>query len=112
MILAIFDLQVTLMLPTKIKVDGPFGSEELKNIFFKMAAILDFRSERFYLFLIYKSPRCFLPGKKSNGLSLLEKKRNIDFQDGGKGGHLGFHIGTVQLFLIYKSPRCALQSFK
>ena len=26
-----------------------------------MAAILDFRSEQFWLFLIYKSPRCFLP---------------------------------------------------
>ena len=37
-ILAIFDLQVTLMLPTKFKVNKPFGSgEEVKN----------FQSERF-----------------------------------------------------------------
>ena len=34
MILAIFDLQVTLMLPTKIQVNWPFGSgEEVKNRF-------------------------------------------------------------------------------
>ena len=33
-ILAIFDLQVTLMLPTKIQVNWPFGSgEEVKNRF-------------------------------------------------------------------------------
>ena len=30
MILAIFDLQVTPMLPTKFKVNMPFGSEEVK----------------------------------------------------------------------------------
>ena len=43
-ILAIFDLQVTLMLPTKFKVNKPFGSGEI----FKMAAMaanLDFQSE-------------------------------------------------------------------
>ena len=50
MILAIFDLQVTLMLPSKFGVNWPFGSgEEAKKIFkmAAMAAILDFRSERF-----------------------------------------------------------------
>ena len=52
-ILAIFDLQVTLMFPSKFGVNWPFDSgEEAKNRFsrwqiFKMAAILDFRSERF-----------------------------------------------------------------
>ena len=49
-ILAIFDLQVTLMLPSKFGVNWPFGSgEEAKKIFkmAAMAAILDFRSERF-----------------------------------------------------------------
>ena len=50
MILAIFDLQVTLMLPSKFGVIG---------------------------------------------LSVQEKKRKIDFQDGGHGGHLGFPIGTI-----------------
>ena len=53
-----FDLQVTLMLPTKFGVNWPFGSGEeakkkkkkKKKKIFKMAAmaaILDFRSERF-----------------------------------------------------------------
>ena len=41
------------------------------------------------------SPRCFLPCFKSVGLSAQEKKRNIDFQEGGHGGHLGFSIGTI-----------------
>ena len=33
MILAIFDLEVTQMLPTKFQVNWPFGSEEAKNRF-------------------------------------------------------------------------------
>ena len=60
-----------------------------------MAAILDFRSAQFYLFLIYKSPRCFLASLESIGLSVQEKKRKIDYQDGGHGGHLGFPIGMI-----------------
>ena len=71
-ILPIFDLQVTPMLPTKFRV-------------------LNFRSERFKLFLIYKSPRCFLPSFESIGL-LIQEKPKIYFQD---GGHLGFPIGTI-----------------
>ena len=62
---------------------------------FKMAitvAIFDFRSARFYLFLIYKSPCCFLPSLESIGLSTQEMKWKIDFHD---GGHLGFPIGTI-----------------
>ena len=50
-ILAIFDVQVNPMLPTKFRVNWPFGSgEEAKNRFFKMAtmaAILAFQSVRF-----------------------------------------------------------------
>ena len=41
------------------------------------------------------SPQCFLPSFKSNGLSVQEKKRKIDFQDGVHGGLLGFPIGTI-----------------
>ena len=55
-------------------------------------AFLDFRSEQFLLFLIYKSPQCFLPRSKSIVLSVQEKKREIDIQD---GGHFGFQIGTI-----------------
>ena len=36
-----------------------------------------------------------LPSLESTGLSVQEKKLNIDFQDGGHGGHLGFPIGTI-----------------
>ena len=51
MILATFDLHITLMRPTKFGVNRPLSSgEEEKNRFFKMAtmaAILDFRLEQF-----------------------------------------------------------------
>ena len=60
-----------------------------------MAAILNFQSARFLLFLIYKSPWCFLGSLEAIGLSVQEKKRKIDFQDGGHGGHLGFPISTI-----------------
>ena len=32
---------------------------------------------------------------ESIGFSVQEKKRKIDFQDGGHGGHFGFLIGTI-----------------
>ena len=72
-----------------------------------MAALLNFRSARFWrpawisdrhnfsYSFIYKSSRCFLASLESTGLSVQEKKRKIDFQDGGHGGHLGFSIGTI-----------------
>ena len=44
---------------------------------------------------LYKSPRCFLASLESIGLSVQEKKRKIDFQDGCHGGHLGFLIGMI-----------------
>ena len=67
-----------------------------------MAANLDFQSARFLLFLIYKSPRCFLASLESIGLSVQEKKRKIDFQ---YGGHLGFQIGTIlAIFDLHVTP--------
>ena len=39
--------------------------------------------------------KCFLPSFESTGLSVQEKKRKIDFQDGSHGGHLRFPIGTI-----------------
>ena len=38
---------------------------------------------------------CFLASLESIGLSVQEKKRKIEFQD---GGHLGFPIGTILAF--------------
>ena len=76
MVLAVFDLQVTPMLPSKFGVNWPFDSgKEAKNRFTAMVAILDFQSARFQLFLIYKSPQCFLASLESIGLSVQEKKR-------------------------------------
>ena len=40
---------------------------------------------------MYKSPRCFLPSFKPIGLS----EQNIDFQDGCRGGQLGFSIEMI-----------------
>ena len=57
---------------------------------------------------LYKSPWCFPPSFKSTGLS-VQKKRKIDFQD---GGHLGFLRGTILAFLTYKSLWYFLPRFK
>ena len=65
-----------------------------------MAAIWDFLSQRFELFFINKSPRCFLPSFESIGLSVQKKKAKIDFQD---GRHLGFPIGTILAIFISTS---------
>ena len=110
MILAIFDLQVTPMLPTKFQVNWPFSSgEEAKNRFSRWpwppSWNFDLKNVNYFWstthpsasyqvtnkFLIYKSPRCFL-SFKSTGLWDLEKKRKIDFHN---GSHLGFPIGTT-----------------
>ena len=77
MILATFDLQVTLMLPTKFGVNWPFGSgEEAKNRFSRSHPNASYQVWR-------------------TGLLVQEKKRKIDFQDGHHGGHLGFPIGMI-----------------
>ena len=47
------------------------------------------------LFLITKSPQCFLPCLESICFWDQEKKQKIDFQDGRHGGHLGFLIGMI-----------------
>ena len=45
--------------------------------------------------MIYKSSRCFPASLESIGLSVQEKMRKKDFQDGCHGGHLWFPIGTI-----------------
>ena len=57
-----------------------------------MEAILDIGAEQFYLFLIYKLPRYFLPSFESIGFSVEEKKCKIDFQDSGR---LGLQIKMI-----------------
>ena len=73
------------MPPTKFRVNWSFIQEKTRKIDFQvaaMAATLDFRSEWFYLFLIYKSPQYFLPSFESTGLLVQEKKQKTDFQNG------------------------------
>ena len=101
-ILAIFDLQVTLMILTKVQVNWPSSSGEAKYRF--SSGHLGFPIGKILAFLIYQAPLCFLPSFKTIDLSVQEKKRKIDFQDGCHGRHLGFQIRTISffLFLIYK----------
>ena len=49
---------------------------------------------------------------ESIGLSVQEKKRKIDFQDGGHGGHLGFPIGTFLAIFDLQDTRCFLASLE
>ena len=87
------------MLNTKFVVNWLLGlGVEAKNRFsrwlpWRPSWISD--QQDFSFFFIYKSPQCFLESLVSIGLSVEEKKRKIDFQDGGHGGHLGFPIGTI-----------------
>ena len=93
---AIFYLQVTLMLPTKFRVDWPFSSEEEgKNRFSSWPPSWISDWNNFSYFYIYKSSRCFLPIFKSTGPLVQENKRRKEFQDGRHGGHLGFPIQTI-----------------
>ena len=76
-ILSVFDQHVTPMLPTKFRVNWPSVQEQKRKRDFA-SGLLDFRSEQFKLFLIYKSPQCFLPSFQSTGC-LVQEKRKIDF---------------------------------
>ena len=60
------------------------------------AAILDFRSERVYLFLIYKSPLASYQWLSHLAFQ-FRRSEKIDFQDGRRR---------------FKSPGCSLPSFK
>ena len=72
-ILAIFDLRVIPMLPTKFRVNWPFGSgEEAKNRFsrwlpWRPSWISDWHD---FSYFWYKSPQCLLRSLKSIGLSV------------------------------------------
>ena len=91
-----FHLHVTLMLPTKFRVNWSLGSrEEAKNRFSNGGHLGFLIWMILAIFLISKSPQCFLPSFESVGLSVQEKKRKIDFQDGHHWGHLGFPIGII-----------------
>ena len=87
-----------------------FRRKSSKQIF-KMAtiaAIWDFLSQRYELFLRYKSPQCFLPSFESTGLSVQKKKGKIDLQEGRQ---LGFPIGKILAFFISTSHPDASYQF-
>ena len=95
MILAIFDLQVTPMLPSKFGVNWSFGSgEEAKNRFSRWRPSWIPIGTILAIFDLQVTPM-LLPSLESIGLPVQEKKRKVDFQDGCHGGHLGFPIGTI-----------------
>ena len=77
-----------------------------------MAAMADIRLARFYLFLIYKSPQCLQPSLESIGLSVQEKKLNMDFQDHGHGGHLGVRIRTILAIFDLQVPQMLPTKFR
>ena len=85
------------MLPTSFPVTWPFGSGEEAKIFSKWPPWWPSRisKQNDFSSLLSMSSRCFLPSFKSIGLSFQEKKRKIDFQYGGHGGHLGYPIGMI-----------------
>ena len=94
---------VTSILPMNFESIGLSVQEKSSKQIFKMAAIAaiwDFLPQRFELFLIYKSPRCFLLSFESIGLSVQKKKGKTDFQD---GRHLGFLIGRILAIFISTS---------
>ena len=90
-----FYLKFTPKLPTPVRVYWPFSSEEAVNRFsrWRHGGHLGFSIGTILAIFDLQSTRCILPSFESIGLSLQEKKRKIDFQDGRHRGHLGFPIG-------------------
>ena len=96
------------MLPTKFRVNWPFGpGEEAKNRFsrwlpWRPSWILDWNDFSYFSSISHPNVsgqltfgfrrRSFLASLESIGLSVQEKKLKTDFQDGRHGGHLGFPI--------------------
>ena len=97
-ILAIFDVQVNPMHPTKFQDNWPFGSgEEAKHRFSRWPPL---RPSALWIKTILtifdlQVTRYFLLSFKPIGLLEHEKKRKINFQDGRDCGHLGFPIGII-----------------
>ena len=59
-----------------------------------MAAMKDFRSDLFWLVLIYKSTQNYLSSLELIGRS-VKKYFKIDLQDGSPDSHHGFPIRTI-----------------
>ena len=93
-ILAIFDLPVSPMLPTKFQVSWPFGSgEEAENRFSRWPPSFEswISNRNNFSYFWSTSVWCFLSRFESVGLSVQEKWK-IDFKDGR------FPIGMILFF--------------
>ena len=60
-------------------------------------------------FFYVQVTRCYLPGFRPIGFSVLEKKRKIHFQH---GGHLGFPIETILAIFVLQVTPMLLTEFK
>ena len=103
-ILAIFELQVSPMLPTKFQVNWPFssGGEANKSLRWRpwRPSWISVRND-FTYFLIYKSPRCFLQFQVDWTFSLGEEMTNRF----SRCGHLEFSIITIlAIFYLHVTP--------
>ena len=124
--LAIFDSQVTQMLPTKFQVNWPLNSgAEAKKIFSSWPSWQPIRiSDRndFNIFWSTLHPGAWISDrndfssfwstnhlnafyKVSSQLAFRFKRRSedIDFKDSGHGRHLGFPIGIILVFFLSSS---------
>ena len=54
----------------------------------------------------------FLLSLESIGLSVQEKKRKTDFQDGHHGGYLGFPIGPILAIFYLRDPDASFYRVK
>ena len=94
-----FYLQVTLMLPTKFRVNWPFSSEEEgKDRFSRWPPSWISDWNDFSYFYIYKSSPCCLPIFKSIGPLVQENKQKKGFQDAAMVAILDFRSKKFKLF--------------
>ena len=85
--LAMFDLQVTTMLLTKFQDNWPFGS--------RRPVWISDQNNLNYLFYLQVILMLHTKFQVSWPFSSGEETKQLAFQDGGHGGHLGFPIGTI-----------------
>ena len=94
MILAIFELQVTPLLPTKFQVNWPFGSGEEAKIDFQDGCHLGFLIQMI-LSIFDASYKVLI------GLLVQEKKRKTDFQDGRHGSQFISNQNDFSFFFSF-----------
>ena len=100
--LAILNLCVTVMLPIKYWLNTSYGLGE--NVVWRISrwrhgGYLDIGTEWFYQFWISLSLRCLLSNFSSILLMVWEEMSFEEFQDGRRGGLLGYRNGTILAIL-------------